>query len=316
MCRSWIISEYLFAVADCHETGHLRKTCKGRVEEEISKNTALHRDWREFDEEVNSFGQELDYMQKEYSSSPERLDTLSGKLSRLCPTLYNSLTLMEKVLLDSSSLVVASQPVELVDSGGDRGLPAQNSLGSPTSTFPVNDEQVFPNTTLSPPYFSIDQPTLPVDSLNYTVHVEGMTRSLAPTFVEVVHGASNSSFDRPVIPGYQESQEGDSSLSTVLDSLIPYLRDNCDPNPLPTYLGNRVVIPSSIIGDLGEASNSETEPVKAYAWSRGLGIEYSPIKTRSTRKKLQATVNSPSIVDPSSSESGALRAVKDLARAK
>jgi hypothetical protein len=71
-----------FRCSYCHETGHLRKTCKGRVEEEISENTALHRDWREIDEEVNSFGQELDYMQKEYSSSPERLDTLSGKLSR------------------------------------------------------------------------------------------------------------------------------------------------------------------------------------------------------------------------------------------
>jgi hypothetical protein len=175
----------------------------------------------------------------------------------------------------------------------------QNSLGSPTSTFPVNDNRFFRTPLFSPPSFSFDQPTLPVDSLTSSVPVEGLTCSLAPTIAEVVHGASNSSFDRPVISGYQESQEGDSSLSTVLDSLIPYLRDNSDPTPLPTYLGNRVVNPSSIIGDLGEASNSETEPVKTYAWSRGLGIEYSPIKTRSTRKKMQATVNSPSVVDPS-----------------
>ena len=105
-------------------------------------------------------------------------------------------------------------------------------------------------------------------------------------------------------------------LSAVLDSLIPYLRDNSDPTPLPTYLGNRVVNPSSIIGDLGEAINSETKPVKSYAWSQGPGIEYSPIKTRSTRKKMQGTVNSPSVVDPSTSESGALRAMKAFVRAK
>jgi hypothetical protein len=70
-----------FRCSYCHETGHLRKTCKGRVEEEISENTALHRDWRENDEEVNSTGLDYDFSQKESSPSPERLDTLSGKLS-------------------------------------------------------------------------------------------------------------------------------------------------------------------------------------------------------------------------------------------
>jgi hypothetical protein len=38
----------------------------------------------------------------------------------------------------------------------------------------------------------------------------------------------------------------------------------------------------------GEASCSRSSDVKAgkeYAWSRGLGIEHSPIKTRSARKK-------------------------------
>jgi hypothetical protein len=34
-----------FRCSYCHETGHLRKICKGRVEEEISENTTLHRDW-------------------------------------------------------------------------------------------------------------------------------------------------------------------------------------------------------------------------------------------------------------------------------
>jgi hypothetical protein len=86
--------------------------------------------------------------------------------------------------------------------------------------------------------------------------------------------------------GYQEFEEGNSTLSAVLDSLIRYLRDNSDPNPLPTYFGNRVVNPINFNGELGEASNTETKYSKAYAWSRGLGIEYSLVKMRSSRKTL------------------------------
>jgi hypothetical protein len=55
------------------------------------------------------------------------------------------------------------------------------------------------------------------------------------------------------------------------------LRDNSDPTPLPTFFGNRVVDPTSFKGDLGEVSLPEAEPTKEYAWSRGLGIEYSPL---------------------------------------
>jgi hypothetical protein len=140
--------------------------------------------------------------------------------------------------------------------------------------------------------------------------------TISPTFVEVVQGTHIGSSDRICVSRYQESEEGESTLSAVLDSLIPYLRDTSDPIPLPTFLGNRMVTPSGTLGELDEASNTELEPVKAYAWSRGLGIEYSPIKTRSTRKKQQEKVISTAVVDPSTAESGALRAVKALAREK
>jgi hypothetical protein len=54
---------------------------------------------------------------------------------------------------------------------------------------------------------------------------------------------------------------------------------------------------------------------KEYVCSRGLGIEHSPIKTRSTRKKY-ATLSSLDSVTPTTSEGGAIRAVKALAREK
>jgi hypothetical protein len=82
------------------------------------------------------------------------------------------------------------------------------------------------------------------------------------------------------------------------------------------FLGNRMVTPSGTLGELDEVSNTRLEPIKAYAWSRGLGIEYSPIKMRITRKKQQEKVISTTVVDPSTVESGALRVVKALAREK
>jgi hypothetical protein len=54
---------------------------------------------------------------------------------------------------------------------------------------------------------------------------------------------------------------------------------------------------------------------KSFTWSRGLGIDYSPVKMRSARKK--SIVSTPLIPDSRpSTDSGALRAMKALARAK
>jgi hypothetical protein len=55
------------------------------------------------------------------------------------------------------------------------------------------------------------------------------------------------------------------------------LQNNNDPTPLPNFFGNRVVDPTSFKGDIGEVSLPEAKPTKEYAWSRGLGIEYSPV---------------------------------------
>ena len=136
------------------------------------------------------------------------------------------------------------------------------------------------------------------------------------TFVEVIQGITTAPVERKILLGYQESEEGDSSLSVILDSLIPYLRDNSDPTPLPTFFGNRVVDPTSFKGDLGEVSLPEAKPTKEYAWSCGLEIEYSLVKMRSSGKNLQPFVTPSSVVDPSTSNSGELRVVKALSREK
>jgi hypothetical protein len=55
---------------------------------------------------------------------------------------------------------------------------------------------------------------------------------------------------------------------------------------------------------------------KEMAWSRGLGMEVSPIKTRSAHKKLGSTPALGVQQSVSTHDMGALRGVKSLARAK
>jgi hypothetical protein len=91
--------------------------------------------------------------------------------------------------------------------------------------------------------------------------------------------SSPKQLDRDVIdPGFRESEEDDSTLSVVLDSLIPFIRDTNATVKLPVYLGKVVHVSNSGEGD--GTSHTHTEGAgKEFSWSRGLGIEHSPIKT-------------------------------------
>jgi hypothetical protein len=98
-------------------------------------------------------------------------------------------------------------------------------------------------------------------------------------------GASQLSIGLPSSPpGYREPDNEETSLSTVLDSLIPFIRDTNSTVQLLVYLGKSVIDP---IAGKGEACCSRSTTVgagKEFAWSRGLGIEHSSVKTRSTQK--------------------------------
>jgi hypothetical protein len=92
-CRIVQRLDYLgipFRCSICHKTGHLRNTCMGREEEEISEDTTLHRDLGDLEDEVASIGVDYCVPPLESTPSPERDDTFMGKLSFYCPTLYNT----------------------------------------------------------------------------------------------------------------------------------------------------------------------------------------------------------------------------------
>jgi hypothetical protein len=73
--------------------------------------------------------------------------------------------------------------------------------------------------------------------------------------------------------------------------------------------GIRLAI-SQTLSDLG------IQQGKSLAWSRGLGMEISPIKTQSARKKVGQTSSATEQHSNSTSDMGALRGMKALARAK
>jgi hypothetical protein len=79
------------------------------------------------------------------------------------------------------------------------------------------------------------------------------------------------------VPGYREAEEEDTSLSVVLDSLIPSLKNPLEHVSLPIYLGKEAIDPKVDTGT--SSSHIPGKGSKAFAWSRGIGSELSPIKT-------------------------------------
>jgi hypothetical protein len=85
----------------CRKTGHLRKSCTGIFEEEILEETLL-----ELASMADSPTAPYHLHIPDYpdDGSTPGLDSLSGKLKSICPTLYSSLSSLELDLIDKSSL--------------------------------------------------------------------------------------------------------------------------------------------------------------------------------------------------------------------
>jgi hypothetical protein len=116
-----------------------------------------------------------------------------------------------------------------------------------------------------------------------------------------------------MLPGYSQPTDEGSKLLEALNSSF-----SADPpenfTHLPVYRGKELI--NSASGE-GSSSSRPTESAqKTYAWSRGIGVELSPLQTRSSRKKKEILNNT---LDPAvipSQDGKALRAMKALARSK
>jgi hypothetical protein len=128
-----------------------------------------------------------------------------------------------------------------------------------------------------------------------------------------IHGAVGRSC---IILGFRESEIGDCSIGAVLDTLVPSYRETTTPIPLPTYQGRNVIRQEGISSEVGSVGQNGEETGKEFSWSRGLGIEISPIKTRSARRKEGTCSTTIAIQNSIISDNGVLRGMKSLAREK
>ena len=98
----------------------------------------------------------------------------------------------------------------------------------------------------------------------------------------------------------------------MFDTLVPSYRGLIDPILMSTYLGQQVHQQPVMESKLDPINKSQGN---AMAWSRGIGVELSPLKTRSPRKKSRQC--SVPVTNPATtSDSGLLRGMKALAKAK
>jgi hypothetical protein len=130
----------------CRSTGHLRRECTGWVEEEVSKDTTLHKDNGDSSLEVDSTWVGTQYSSPEIPSSSEQVVSLSSKLKCHCPALYASLSLWEKDTLNASLFLKNTTSTVAVSSGVDRMATKPISLGSgcheDSETFPFGGRGV------------------------------------------------------------------------------------------------------------------------------------------------------------------------------
>jgi hypothetical protein len=293
----------------CRKTGHLRSTCQGIVEEEDSENTRLRKMPRSDSLSMDSYAREEHLNETLVSPSFSDSDTLTGKLKSLCPIFFYSLTSWEKLALDVTSrsrivpinlpcLPVLSnnvlsssleeyQPLHL----GDKVLtdPLQFNL-------PREDSRMFNSATTS-------------SLLGTGSPIPGTVEISSDALLEVEEGGKETY----ILSGYRQDNLGDISLGETLDSLVPLLCEVESYVLLTTFQGKTVITLMGSIEPSFHSGNCVGGVGHSYAWSRGLGYETLPIKTRSACKKATLTTVTLDHTTTTVSDTGVLRGLKSLA---
>jgi hypothetical protein len=115
--------------------------------------------------------------------------------------------------------------------------------------------------------------------------------------------------------GYTKPIDSDPTLEATISSLISPINVLSEPRSIPTYLGRDLIPEISSMEASTSSKFEKPDTGKEQTWSRGLGLELSPLKTRSAREKNGSTFSS-SVSLSTDQDQGALRGMKSLARVK
>jgi hypothetical protein len=140
--------------------------------------------------------------------------------------------------------------------------------------------------------------------------------TIEPSLSNHSHGSPCPHFEISSSPhSYRDPNDEETSLTTVLNSLLPFIRDQESTTHLSIYLGKFVINPPAGVGEASCLCSIVEGVGKDFFWSRGLGLEHSSVKTRSALKK-STILSSLETNTCTTTEGGALRELKALAQAK
>jgi hypothetical protein len=244
------------------------------------------------------------------------VSSLAGQLMDCCPSFYSSLNQGELEALEKSNWLSS---VTTVDKGVNRMR--QGIFSSHPEV--LKESLPFSNPSLAPEC-RLSQVPLPGRSLDFSASLGDSQNSLftdktterLPALFTPLHSPSMPA--GPILPtslGIRVSEVEKRSVLTAIDSLDPTLKIISNAENIPIFQGKAKFIQDSQPG----ASSSNSVAVieeRDHVRSRGLGIDFSPLKTRSGRKKLaQGLPHFPATSDLPP-DNGPLRALKALARSK
>jgi len=235
------------------------------------------------------------------------MEKLSGKLQYFCPSLFNSLTLWENNFVDSAPILDSFSEAKVVSRDGTLTLGFESSQ---------KHVIVDPRPSISDKVNPMVLPGIDISTPNVGTSIIG-----DPILKELP--SSRIGGGSPLKLGIdlslqccREPKLDDEALLEFFDSLIPTGRGINTSVSLPLFLG-KAVLNEALDGECASSlKNTNISKDEEFVWSRGLGIEVSPIKTRSSRKKRIGGISNSEVKESATMDSGALRALKALARSK
>jgi len=217
-------------------------------------------------------------------------DTLIGKLKVLCPSLFNTLTTWENLTLDASSLPgteSVSPPCDPTPASLLVSMSLEYHLTSRLGYAPLRDlsltSGVFkPAHDLVRAHSTCSEPRVSLSVfVNHSMDVGSTFPNSHATKWITGMGVDLGGTDPYLLSSYLEAILGECSLREMLESLVHPTQEANTSVSLTTYQGN-CILPLPDFTDLVNLYELLCGGVgSSYAWSKGMGFETSPIKTRS-----------------------------------
>jgi hypothetical protein len=199
--------------------------------------------------EFNSITREVPCPASSNSLNGSRSNTFTGKLKTHCPSFFNSLTTLEKLTLDNSSLS-GSKPCNISLDPTQTALRVTVSSQDPTSygwgsaplADPISDSVVVKpilgsvrdHTTWSEPRVCVQAP----DTL---LEVEASV-SIPHASLKVSRvGEASGGTEHVLLSDYREDDPSECSLGETLESLIPLIREVDATVPLTIHQGSHIL---------------------------------------------------------------------------